>query len=399
MRTSSPTSTRGRPAAGRLTPEEVSAARPRSVGSRLGGLGLLAVLTIATSPARVPAATMPPPPASGWLFDEGEGTTALDSWGAYHGTLEGGMGAGNWLATTPKAYEGNRCLAFDGVNDRILLSLGRILSSYTSSTISAWFRWTDTAPRKEYVIYAERDECQYNVFVLEVDDRMGVPAGVAHGVFDRNPFPAVCGSGSWNVARDGSGLPSAGEWHHVVAIRKDDGEVRIFVDRELVAVETGVEPYYGGSGPTTIGHTHTAGYDSYFAGALDEIAFWTTALTDSEAVWLHDHSLRDIAVVGVDAEARSEGPRLAAGPLPYRGGGLRIVWDCPSCPSAAEVELALTDVQGRVVRTLAAAVPASRRHDLTWDGRDADGRAVAPGVYFLRAGGAERRHVKVVVLR
>lgn len=405
MRVSSPTPSPWQPAdAGWPTPDSTVAARPRleeTIVSRLLPV-LVTWIALAIVPTPSHAATVPPPPASGWLFDDGDGTAAVDSWGPYHGTLEGGMGTANWLTTTPKDYSGNRCLSFDGVNDRIRLSDGHILSAFTSSTISAWFQWTDTAPRKEYAIYSERDECQYNVFILEVEDRLGVPAGVAHGVFNRNPFPAVCGSGTWNVARDGSGLPSTGDWHHVVAIRKDDGEVRIFVDRELVGIQTGVASYHGGNGFTTIGHTHTVGYDSYFAGKLDEIAVWTTALTDSEAVWLYDHSLRDVNLVGVDDVARAlpEGPRLSAGPLPYRGGGLRIVWDCPSCQDGGEVDFVLTDLQGRVLREVAAVVPANRRYAFTWDGRDRDGCAVPPGVYFLRASGSEGRHaLKFAVLR
>lgn len=347
-------------------------------------------------------ATPPPPPASGWLFDDddGAGLTALDSWGPYHGTLEGGMGPANWLSTTPKAYSGNRCLSFDGVNDRIRLSTGAIVSTHTNTTVSAWFHWTDTLPRKEYAIYSERDECQYNVFILEIEDRLGVPAGVAHGVFARNPAPSVCGSGSWNFARDGSGLPSTDGWHHVVAVRRDDGEVRIFMDRVLAEVQTGFSQYFGAHGFTTIGHTHTLGYDSYFAGKLDEIAVWTTALTDSEAVWLYDHSLRDVQLVGVqdDPRAGSKGSSLSASPLPYRGGELRITWARPGSPEGEADRVVLADLHGRVVREIAAATSPSGV--LTWNGNDRDGRRVPPGVYFLSASGAAGRStVKICVLR
>jgi hypothetical protein len=312
------------------------------------------------------------------------------------------MGSANWLTDTPKSYPGNRCLSFDGVNDRVQVSLGHILSAWASSTISAWFQWIDTAPHKEYAIWSERDECQYNVFILEVEDRLGVPAGIAHGVFNRNPFPAVCGSGVWNVARDDNGLPSPDVWHHVVAIRKDDGEVRIFVDRMLAEVQTGVSMYTGGNGITTIGHTHTVGYDGYFAGKLDEIGVWTTALTDSEAVWLYDHSLRDVQLVGVDDAPRErvEGPRLSAAPLPYRGGSLRIVWDSRERDPGVGVEVVLTDLQGRVVRRIAAPVAGAGRTVLAWDGNDRDGNAVPPGVYLARAGSrAGRGSVKIAVLR
>jgi hypothetical protein len=367
--------------------------------------GLIALLVLASAGVRIPpthAADPPSPPASGWLFDDGDGITAADTWGARPGTLQGGMGTANWLSSTPNAYPGNRCLSFDGVNDRVLVSLGQILATYEASTVSAWFQWTNTSPRKEYAIYSERDECQYNIFVVEVEDRLGVTAGVAHGVFDRNPFPAVCGSGIWNVARAGNGLPSSDAWHHVVAIRKADGEVRIFVDRELVSVQSGVARYIGPAGPTTIGHTHTVGYDGYFAGNLDEIGVWTTALTDSEAVWLHDHSLRDLLLAGVETPRGSptDGIRLTAGPLPYRGGTLSIAWSRPAGSASGVFDLVVTDLQGRTVREIATVGPTGARGVLGWNGTDRDGRAVRAGVYFLSAtAGRDRRTLPIVILR
>jgi flagellar hook assembly protein FlgD len=50
------------------------------------------------------------------------------------------------------------------------------------------------------------------------------------------------------------------------------------------------------------------------------------------------------------------------------------------------------DVGGRLVRELWAGERAAGRHELTWDGRDAAGRAVASGVYLARvsASGEER---------
>jgi hypothetical protein len=52
--------------------------------------------------------------------------------------------------------------------------------------------------------------------------------------------------------------------------------------------------------------------------------------------------------------------------------------------SAAHVELAIYDLRGRLVRTLLDDAVAPGRHDLVWDGRSADGRAVAAGTYLCR---------------
>ena len=367
----------------------------------------LAVIFFSTAvllsfPAPALAATPPTPPVSGWLFDDGSGTTAADAWGSAHGTLEGGMGSANWDSGTPFSYSGNRCLTFDGLNDRVLMSLGAIISGRDNSTVSAWFHWTDTPLRKQYSIYSERDECEFNIFNLGVEDRPAIPNGVTFSIFDRDAPPSSCGSGIWNVASDLGGHPTTGVWHHAVAILKNDDELRVFVDRQLVVSVTGVDSYAGPSGSTTVGHTHTLAYDGYFSGKLDEIAVWNTALSDSEAVWLFDHSLQELMAVaapGAGHAGSGAGPRLSVSPVPYRGGALRIVLDGRLAGEGEALRLVLSDVQGRFVRELAAGAGPERR-TLSWDGNDASGRPVPTGVYFLRTTeGASRHGAKVVVVR
>ncbi len=53
-------------------------------------------------------------------------------------------------------------------------------------------------------------------------------------------------------------------------------------------------------------------------------------------------------------------------------------------PHATRVTLALYDVRGRLVRTLASGERDAGTHAETWDGRDAGGAQSAPGVYFAR---------------
>ncbi len=54
------------------------------------------------------------------------------------------------------------------------------------------------------------------------------------------------------------------------------------------------------------------------------------------------------------------------------------------------LDVTVRDVAGRVVRRLHAGPLAAGRHALTWDGRDADGRAVVSGVYWIRIADGER---------
>ena len=62
------------------------------------------------------------------------------------------------------------------------------------------------------------------------------------------------------------------------------------------------------------------------------------------------------------------------------------------------VELSIYDVGGRLVRTLANESRAAGAYELTWDGRDERGQAVASGVYFYRLVAAEFTQTRKMVL-
>jgi hypothetical protein len=68
--------------------------------------------------------------------------------------------------------------------------------------------------------------------------------------------------------------------------------------------------------------------------------------------------------------------------------------------SAARARLDVFDVRGRLVRTLADGQLSAGWQEATWDGRGADGSAVASGVYFVRlSSGGETRTQRFVVVR
>jgi flagellar hook assembly protein FlgD len=51
-------------------------------------------------------------------------------------------------------------------------------------------------------------------------------------------------------------------------------------------------------------------------------------------------------------------------------------------PSADHVELAIYDVKGRLVRTLASRTFGAGGHVVDWDGKDRSGNGVASGIYL-----------------
>ena len=97
---------------------------PRCPGVATVVIALLTASTVSAGPVR------PPQPNAGWLFDDGSGVTAADSFAAHDGDLEGGMGDSNWDPEVPIAYAGNSSLAFDGANDRVAVSEAGIVYTY-----------------------------------------------------------------------------------------------------------------------------------------------------------------------------------------------------------------------------------------------------------------------------
>jgi hypothetical protein len=72
----------------------------------------------------------------------------------------------------------------------------------------------------------------------------------------------------------------------------------------------------------------------------------------------------------------------------------------PQAGASATADLAVFDVAGRRVATLASGAHLAETTSLAWDGRGADGRSLASGAYFLRltAGGTAATE-RVLIVR
>lgn len=182
--------------------------------------------------------------------------------------------------------------------------------------------------------------------------------------------------------------------HHVVDVVNQAGTV----DWGL-AVYAGPRPYQNRSDGEDVaaaeatgpgGHEH-AEFDLASAqrvcvavfktGAAEQGKSGTYALT-VDADWLD---------AGGAPPART---RLAgASPSPFAG-ATTLAFELAR---AGDVALEVFDLRGARVRTLARGPFAAGRHALPWDGRDGDGRVVAPGVYLVRLASADYAgQVKVV---
>ncbi len=98
----------------------------------------------------------------------------------------------------------------------------------------------------------------------------------------------------------------------------------------------------------------------------------------------------------VDAETPAPRPMLAAHPNPFNP-STRVDF---ALEADGPVDLAVYDITGRRVRTLAAREMTAGSHELEWDGRDDAGRELAGGVYLLRFEAADTvENEKLVLLK
>jgi hypothetical protein len=148
----------------------------------------------------------------------------------------------------------------------------------------------------------------------------------------------------------------------------------------------------------TIGSFYTADTSmALAAGATDTIRFrqWLAQEIGTHVVKCStmlagdqnpgNNRVTDTCVVpGVGVEAANPLPTrfalTACGPNPFRA-GISIRY---ALAADRGVSLEVRDVTGRTVRTLAASSMKRGAYNVAWDGRDNSGRAVAPGIYYLR---------------
>ncbi len=91
-----------------------------------------------------------------------------------------------------------------------------------------------------------------------------------------------------------------------------------------------------------------------------------------------------------DNQSEPARPTLLACPSPFRT-GTRVSF---SPGTRFATHWTVSDASGRLVRTIAATTVQTACGSVSWDGADALGREVGPGVYFISAGDARLRLVK-----
>ena len=189
--------------------------------------------------------------AAAYAFNEGLGTSVADASG--NGNT-GALGSASWITT---GKFGN-ALSFNGAGARVTVPDSPSLDLTTAMTLEAWVFPTLGGGWRD-VIYKGPDD----IYFLESSSDSGRPA--TGGTFS----PPIVGTAA---------LP-LNAWSHLAATL-DAGTLRLFVNGVQVASRAVFVPIATSTGALTIGGD--ALYGQHFAGRIDEVRIYSTALSASQ---------------------------------------------------------------------------------------------------------------------
>lgn len=247
----------------------------------------LCLLTVARLPAAITGLV------HHWNFDEGQdwhdsafqssysGSTAYDSVGSANATLQN-MGSTNWVSGRQFT-----ALAFDGVNEHLLVTTNLAASLGGTASLSFWIRTSQTG-------------------AVAVADAPGIAGAAGAGGVQ---WGWIDDAGRIGLAVDNTLVVRStnpindNQWHHIVFTRDaGTGAGQVFVDGVLVqsaAGPTGVK-----SSPfTSLARIENGGSANYFRGRLDQVTILDHLVTPAGVATLrtnHAPKLWDTRTEGVD---------------------------------------------------------------------------------------------------
>jgi len=220
-----------------------------------------------------------------WPLDEGVGTEAADlSGNGSDGTLNGG----------PEWVEGKfgGALDFDGNDDYVDCGNPPILNFGTNDfTISAWIK-VSVNPGGDTRIFSNGGDggggIRYVLYIRDDDD------GDIKILVDDD------GSGDYgkNDPDSDGGLYNSGGWHHIVGMRRDGTDLRVYIDgvEDMHATNHGdatIPADYDLSGTSqrnayigTLADADDGDLGDFFLGLIDDVAVWNRGLTSEEVSYL-----------------------------------------------------------------------------------------------------------------
>lgn len=216
----------------------------------------------------------PVPPATAnlvghWKFDDGFGTTAVDSSvNANNGAL---VGDTQWVAGHDSG-----ALRFDGTDDYVELPIGSLISSLTNSTFAIWTNFSNAGGAWQRIFDFGTGETVYMFLSPRIDTAGGMRFAITTN-----------GGGDESQVNTPDTLPSG--WHHVaVTIDADKDTITLYLDGSVVAQNTQVTLSPSDLGMTSNNWLGRSQYiaDAGYLGLLDDFRIYKRALTPPEVAWL-----------------------------------------------------------------------------------------------------------------
>ncbi len=217
----------------------------------------------------------------------------LLAWLPFDGSPEDAAGGQHFAILEGPHYVPDRhgnsagALWFDGVDDFATISQGRALQIPLPISVSYWVSLDQTRQTAGLITTSFQDSHNTGVF-LTFDSHTGAPAvSVGDG--------GLMGSGSRKTLH--SNIPlEAREWHHVVAV-VDSVESVIVMTIYVNGLPAPRPSYSGGAealdygfGPVVLGKrvASEGQHPLFFAGALDDLAFFDRVLTPDDVKHLFE---------------------------------------------------------------------------------------------------------------
>ncbi len=212
-----------------------------------------------------------------WKFDEGNGTTANDSHGNFHGTITGASWVENGKIEKSLSFGGNN------TNHRVSIGTGINPTSMISGTFTAWINPTSLSGNGDgnhKTIYGQGSGTggpSSYPFWIKID------AGGTNLTFNR-------GGGTSGITSTSTGFQT-NQWFFIACTM--DGTIgKIYINGQL-KVSGALLPPGGTNYPFSIGNlgNTTTVYGNTFPGLIDECGIWNRALNQEEIVALYNNAL------------------------------------------------------------------------------------------------------------
>ncbi len=234
----------------------------------------------------------PSSPLHSWLFDDGAGTTATAYTGGQDGTLVNGP---SWVSDTPFVYGANNAINYIGANDPPgplqYTAIDSIVphggSAWTDFSVSAWFKpATDSGHRG---------------IIADFTPGGGTSGTTGNYLIRIRPDNTV-DAGVW--ATDGASVRyqntattvNIGQWNHVTMVSSGNGtSVTIYLNGVATVAAT-INAGFAATSLVQNSYIGNLADFGAFAGIIDEVAIWNTALSSDNVEWLEANSLSQIPI-------------------------------------------------------------------------------------------------------